>query len=170
MSKIILISALIFGMAAAAVAQQAALNGQWRLNQAKSFLAGDHPPADYVLVLGVKIAGDSMELVTTAQNAGDAMYGLPRSKSKIDTPIDGKPHEASQPGFLPGMPETPITIRAEWQGETLLVEQTGGGFGGVTRTRRRFFVSGEQKRLVELVESHSTFGDSEQRLVFDKQD
>jgi hypothetical protein len=52
---------------------------------------------------------------------------------------------------------------------TLLIKEVGQGFGGPSTTLRRYFLSDNGLQLIELVEGHSTFGDIEQRLVFDRQ-
>jgi hypothetical protein len=40
--------------------------------------------------------------------------------------------------------------------------------GSPSSTKRRYFLSEDGAHLIELVEAHNGFGDTEQRLVFDK--
>jgi hypothetical protein len=94
---------------------------------------------------------------------------LPDSSTTRELIIDGKEHEAKGPSQFPGRPPASITILSVWQGNTLLITESGVGFGGFTTTHRRYYLSDDKTQLIELVESHSGFIDSEQRLVFDRQ-
>jgi hypothetical protein len=58
-------------------------------------------------------------------------------------------------------------VAANWQGCTLEIAQRGSGFAG--SGKQRLFLSEDGSQLIILVEQHSTYFDSEQRLVFDKQ-
>jgi len=48
-----------------------------------------------------------------------------------------------------------------------VMERNAGG-GSPSSTKRRYFLSEDGNHLIELVEGHNGFGDTEQRLVFDK--
>ncbi len=69
------------------------------------------------------------------------------------------------PGF-PGMPPSKAAVTAEWQGGALEVVRVVAGMASYSRLR--LFLSDDGAQLIELVEQHSTFGDAEQRLVFEK--
>jgi hypothetical protein len=59
-------------------------------------------------------------------------------------------------------------VVTEWQGGTLDIIQKGGCFGPATVEEHRFFLSSDRSHLTELVVSHQTTGDSEQRYVYNK--
>jgi len=62
-----------------------------------------------------------------------------------------------------------MKVVANWQGGTLLVSEGGRSFGGLSTTQRRYFISDYGLQLIGLIEGHNGFGDTEQRLVFDRQ-
>jgi len=148
--------ALAAAMTLPAVAQKPSLSGTWKLNVEKSFLAGDHPAKDY-------------ELTDIAVHVSMMNIPLPDAKTTVELATDGQEHEVTGAASFPGMPPVKMKVVASWQGGTLLVSETGRGFGGLSKTQRRYFVSDDGSQLIELVEGHSGFGDNEQRLVFDKQ-
>lgn len=169
MRRLALLAVLLSGAMSLCQAQAPDLNGTWKLNVARSFLAGDHASPDYVLLVTLRLQGSSLSITTDGTNPGEGVFGLPASKSAMELPIDGKPHDVTHPGFLPGMPPSHVAVSAEWQGSTLSISERGASFGGVSSTRRRYFLSEDKTQLIELIESHSTFGDAEQRMVFEKQ-
>jgi len=54
----------------------------------------------------------------------------------------------------------------DWHRHTVMERNAGGG--SPSSTKRRYFLSEDGNHLIELVEGHNGFGDTEQRLVFDK--
>lgn len=94
---------------------------------------------------------------------------MPDSKTTMLLVADGQEHEVTGPSFFPGMPPAKMKVVAEWQGGTLLVNEAGQSFAGPSTTQRRFFLSEDGLQLIELIEGHNSFGDTQQRLVFDKQ-
>ena len=64
------------------------------------------------------------------------------------------------------MPPRTAQVTATWQGGTLALRQITSGLSNYGI--ERLFLSDDRTQLIVLVERHSTFGDREQRLVFDK--
>ena len=135
----------------------------------RSFLAGDHASLEYVLILTIQLRGNSLSLTTDGKNPGEGVFGLPASKSTVELPIDGKIHDITPPGIMPGMPPSHAIVSATWEGGTLIVTERSAGFGGITSSKRRYFLSEDKAQLIAQIESHNTFGDIEQRMVFEKQ-
>lgn len=152
-----------------AVAQKADFAGIWRLDRAKSFFGSEHPAADYQLTKTIAQSGDQVTMTDTAVHR--EMVGIPLPDSRTTTTLvpDGEEHEAKGVPAYPGLPVPTVEISAEWQGETLLVSERGGGFGGISKTRDRYYLSADGSELIELVEGQSGFGETEQRLVFARQ-
>jgi len=48
------------------------------------------------------------------------------------------------------------------------VKERNAGKGSASSAERRYFLSEDGAHLIELVEAHNFFGDTEQRLVSDK--
>lgn len=67
-------------------------------------------------------------------------------------------------------PPSEVPASAEWQGGTLFITQRGGCFGPLTRGGYRYFISADGAQLIELVSVRSITGDSEQRLIFERQE
>jgi hypothetical protein len=59
-----------------------------------------------------------------------------------------------------------VPVTAKWQADTLELVQNVSGLANMTK--QRLFLSGDGSQLIDLVEGHNIYGDSEQRLVFDK--
>jgi len=152
MRRLLVLAALIGMFTPMARTQATDLSGDWILNESKSFLGGDHPRADYQLKMTLKAEASSVSEMIEAKNAGVAAFGLPKSKSSLELSIDGKEHEIMVPGFMPGMPPSRLKASAEWQGTTLVITQRGMGFGGLTTTTSRLFLTSDQAELIELVE------------------
>jgi hypothetical protein len=169
MRRLLVLAALIVMLTPMARTQAMNLSGEWKLNESKSFLGGDHPRADYQLKMTLKVQASSVSESIEAKNAGVAAFGLPKSKSSLDLSIDGKEHEIIVPGFMPGMPPSRLNASAEWQGTTLVITQRGMGFGGLTTTTSRLFLSPDRAQLIELVETHNGFADMQQRRVYERQ-
>ena len=155
--------------AATASSQQSGFSGAWKLNLNKSSMAAEHTPSDYELTR--TLAQDGSQLTITDNAAHQAMMNIPMPDSRTTTTLiaDGQAHAGKGTPFFPGLPAPDVEISAEWQGGTLFVTERGSGFGGLTTTHFRYYLSAGGSELIDLVDSHSTFGDSEQRLVFDKQ-
>lgn len=169
MRRLFVLAALIAMLTPMARTQAMNLSGEWKLNEGKSFLGGDHPRDDYQLKMTLKVQASSVFEAIEAKNAGVAAFGLPKSKSSLELSIDGKEHEIMVPGFMPGMPPSRLNASAEWQGTTLVITQRGMGFGGLTTTTSRLFLTPDQAQLIELVETHNGFADMQQRRVYQRQ-
>jgi hypothetical protein len=169
MSKIPRLIALGAMMAVPVMAQPPDLSGTWRLNLASSFLGSDHPAKDYEMTKVFVQKPGALEQTDIAVHVSMVNLPLPDSRVVTELVADGKEHESTHPPFFPGMPPFKMRTLAEWQGGTLLVTESAQSFGGQSTSKRRYFLSDDGLHLIELVEGHSTFGDTEQRLVFDKQ-
>lgn len=153
--------------AAPVVAQVADFNGTWDLDLAKSFLAKEHPSADYTLTAVIAQQKGAIGMTMLATHRTRMNIPLPDSKLTQELVPDGTARPAQRPGFFPGMPPESVQVTASWQGDTLVIEELGSGVRGASSTERRFYLS-DSGNLVELVKEHNTFGDSEQRLVFER--
>lgn len=156
-------------MAVPVLAQHPDLSGTWKLNLATSFLGSDHPAKNYEMT---KILVQKPGMIKqTDITVHVSMVNIPLSDSKVTTDLvaDGEEHESVRPAPFPGIPPFNMRTLAEWQGGTLLVTESSQSFGGQATSKRRYFLSDDGLHLIELVEGHSTFGDSEQRLIFDKE-
>jgi hypothetical protein len=150
-----------------AAAQKAGFNGTWKLNLAKSFLAGDHPSTGYELTKVIKQKGGHITMTDVAVHVTMMNIPLPDSTTKLDIEVDGEEHDVQAPPPFPGMPPSTEKVSVVWQGCTLEIRERGPGFVG--SSKRRYFLSEDGSELIVLVERHSTFQDAEQRLVFEKQ-
>ena len=162
-------TALVAAMTMAAHAQTADFTGTWNLNLAKSFLGGEHPASNYQLITILAQKAGSIEQTDIARNVSMVNIPMPNSKTSTSFETDGKEHEVQLPGMFPGLPPTTTAVTAEWQGNTLFVTERANSFGRPSLTYRRYFLSDNGEELIELVQGHTSFGDSDQRLVFDKQ-
>jgi hypothetical protein len=169
MLKVLAILAFAAGMALPAAAQKTDLSGTWKLNLEKSFLAGDHPAKDYEFTKVFLQRAGGIQQTDIARHVSMMNIPMPDSSITTDLVIDGKEHEVMAPAPFPGMPPSKSKVVAEWQGGTLLLTESGQSFGGRSLMQRRYFLSEDGSRLYELVEGHNGFGDTAQRLVFDKQ-
>ena len=152
--------------ALAAQAQHSALSGTWRLNIAQSFLGQDHPFPDYALTRTIEQSGDSFSVTDASVHNSFVNIPMPDSKVSWSVATDGKEHAVKLPSSFPGAPPTTAQVTATWQAGTLEVFQSANGLAAYGK--QRFFLSDDSAHLVVLVEQHSIYGDSEQRLVFDK--
>jgi hypothetical protein len=149
------------------LAQKVDLSGTWKLNVAKSFMAGDHPFADYQLTKKISQTGDTISITDTSVHASVVNIPLPDSTTTMEVAADGKEHSVQFPPPFPGMPPQKAQVTATWQGGTLQLLQISSGLANYAT--QRLFLSEDGKQLIILVERHASFGDTEQRLVFDKQ-
>lgn len=152
-----------------AIAQKPDLSGTWNLNLKKSFLGGDHPDKDYALTKIIVQKDGAIQQTDIAVHVSMMNIPMPDSKSTIELVTDGQEHEILTPAPFPGLPPAKMTVTVEWQGGTVFVTETGRGFMGLSKTLRRYYLSGDGSKLIELIEGHNGFGDTQQRLVFDKQ-
>jgi hypothetical protein len=164
-----LVSIIVFAIAALpALAQNPQFTGSWKLNVAKSFMAGDHPAKDYKLTKVFVQKADSIEQTDIAGHVSMMNIPLPDSKTTMELLVDGKEHDVVPTSSIPDVPPSKIKVSAEWQGGTLFIIETGETYAGLSTTQRRYYLSEDGSQLVELLESHNVYGDTQQRLVFDK--
>ncbi len=160
--------AIILAMALPVAAEQVNLSGTWKLNLATSFMAGDHPYPDYEFTKVLIQEGQNIRQTDIGKHVSVVNIPLPDSRVSVDLIADGQEHDAELPGPFPGMPPAKLKVVAEWQGQTLLVTERNASAGSASVATRRYFLSADGAHLIELVEEHNSFGDTEQRLVFDK--
>jgi hypothetical protein len=168
--RIVRVSTLILlaGIAGSyATAQNKDLSGTWNLNVGKSFMGSDHPSNDYRLTRKVEQKNGALSITDASVHASIVNIPLPDSTTTMEFAADGKEHDVKLPPPFPGMPAMAAKVSAVWQGCTLEIRRLIPGFGG--SSKERLFLSDDGSQLIVLVEQHSTFSDSEQRLVFDKQ-
>jgi len=168
MGRILTAIAIFAGMGIPVSAQQTNLSGTWKLNLDASFTAGDHPARDYEFTKILLQEGRTIHQTDIATHVTLMNIPLPDTNAKMDLIADGQEHDAQTPGMFPGTPPAKLKITVEWQGGTLLVIEHNAGAGSASTTKRRYFVSEDGTHLIELIEAHDRFGDTEQRLVFDK--
>ena len=144
--------AMLGGTALQASAQRSDLSGTWKLNLTKSFMAGDHPSKDYELTTVIENEGAKIKQTDVAKHVSMMNIPLPDSSTTRELIFDGKEHEAKGPSPFPGMPPASITILSVWQGNNLLISESGVGFGGFATTHRRYYLSDDKTQLIELVE------------------
>ena len=160
--------AIALTMAFSVASQQANLSGTWKLNLATSFMAGDHPAPDYELTKTFVQEGRTIRQTDIAKHVSVVNIPLPDTNVTTELTTDGQEHDVQGPAPFPGMPPAKLKVTPEWQGNTLLVMERNAGGGSPSSTKRRYFLSEDGAHLIELVEAHNGFGDTEQRLVFDK--
>lgn len=155
-------------MVSSAAAQKSNFSGAWKLNLSKSFTAGDHPSRDYQLTKIIVQNGNEFTITDVALHQAIVNIPIPDSTTTTMLVADGKERENKGVSPFPGIPAPTLMASVEWQGNTLSINERGER-GFATVDHRRYYLSDDGAELVELVESHSTFEDIEQRLVFDKQ-
>lgn len=151
-----------------AIGQCKDFSGTWNLNVTKSFMGSDHPTSDYRLTKTIVQENGRISVIDNSVHASMAGMSLPDTVTTMRFVPDGKDYEMKLPSAFPGIPETPGTVSAAWQGCTLEIHQEIAAFG--SSTKERLFLSEDGTKLIDLVEGQSTFMDTEQRLVFDKKD
>lgn len=144
-------------------------SGTWNLNLAESFLANEHPADDYQLTKVIEQTSGSIKITDIAKNVSVVNIPMPNSTTTTNLIPDGKPRQTQGSAPFPGRPAPQIAESAEWQGGTLFVTQRGQGMAASSTTHHRYFLSENGSRLVELVDGFSLSGDSQRRLVFDRQ-
>jgi hypothetical protein len=155
-------------LAVPAVAQKPDFSGTWRLNLARSFLGGEHPSPEYQLTKIIEQKSD--EVTMTDISVHQTIVNIPMPDSKITNTLilDEKEREVKGAIPFPGVPAPTLMVSPEWQGGTLAITERGNSTEGATTTCRRYYLSSDGAELIELVESHSSYGDTEQRLVFER--
>ena len=162
----VLIMMVVGVMSPGAQAQKANLNGTWKLDLTKSFMGGDHLFPDYRLTRKIELKGSTISITDSSVHNSVVNIPLPDATMTMELSIDGKEHEVQLSAGFPGRPPSKVKVTAEWQGCTLEIVQMTSGFA--TYGKQRLFLSDDGSQLIDLVEQHSIYGDSEQRLVFDK--
>jgi hypothetical protein len=147
-------------------AQNASLSGTWRLNVAKSFMGQEHPFSNYEFTKKIQQTGESISIAETGFHNSVVNVPLPDSKTAMQVSTDGKEHEVHMSTGNASQPESVLHVTATWQAGTLELVQNVMGLANMTK--HRLFLSNDGSQLVDLVEGHNIYGDSEQRLVFDK--
>jgi len=163
-------AALVFFFATVTIstsAQKTNLSGAWKLNLEKSSFGGEHPWPNYELTRTIDQKATEIRQTDNFVHANIVNIPLPDSRFTTEYILDGKERKMTGPIPFPGVPAPEIWVSATWQGGTLLISEASGARGAVTATHR-YFLSEDGQQLIELIEKHSTFGDKEQRLVFDK--
>jgi hypothetical protein len=150
----------------AAHAQKANLAGTWKLNIAKSDLAGDHPFPEYTLSKKIVQSGDSLTITDSATHVSFVNIPMPDSNNTMQLATDGKGHEVQIPPSYPGGPVGKAQMTATWQGNNLELLEIINGLA--IYSTHRLFLSTDGTQLIELSEQHTNYGDTVQRLVFDK--
>lgn len=166
MRRVFLGFALAALLSLAAQAQKANLSGTWRLNVAKSFMGQDHPFSNYEFTKKIAQSGENISINETGIHNSVVNVPLPDSNTSMQVAADGKEHEVHMSTGNPRQPESVLHVTATWQAGTLELVQIVSGLANMTK--HRLFLSDDGSQLIELVEGHNIYGDSEQRLVFDK--
>jgi hypothetical protein len=144
------------------------LSGVWKLNLARSFLAGDHAQPNFELTRIIEQRGSGITQTDIAAHAAMMNFPLPDSRTVIQIIFDGREHDAIAPSRFAGIPPGPVAISASWEGGTLVVTEIARELGAECTMRLRYFLAGNGRELIVLVEAHSHIEDREQRLVFDR--
>jgi hypothetical protein len=151
------------------MAQSANFSGTWKLNIQKGFLGNEHRTDDYQLTKTIEQKGDQIKQTDVALHVSIMNIPLPDSTTTLELAIDGKEHDMRGAAFFPGIPTPFIKVSAVWQGNTLSIREISQPADAASETYRRFFLSDDGSELNELIEGHTGFGDTEQHLVFERQ-
>jgi hypothetical protein len=166
---LVMLTSLALAAAAQTPSQTPSLTGKWKLNLTKSTLGSDHPRSDYQLTWTLTQTKDTLQITESSTHVSMMNIPLPDSSSTSTYTTDGQEREVQLPGILPFLPKVTMSLRAEWQGATLAINQRSSTQSSATSGSRRIYLSPDGSELIELVESHSGYGDGEQRLVFDRE-
>ena len=82
--------AMLGGIALHAAAQRSDLSGTWKLNLAKSFMAGDHPSNDYELTTVIENEGAEIKQTDFAKHVSMMNIPLPDLSTTRELIFDGK--------------------------------------------------------------------------------
>ena len=138
----------------------------WRLDLKKSNLGSDHPDVNYGFTKTFELKGSTIVQKDHEVNVDIVGYALPERNSNRELVPDGREQTIQTPGLFPGMPPTSTRVIVEWQGDNLVMSESSESMIGSVKTSRRYYLSEDGTELVERVTSHTTYSDSEQRLVF----
>jgi|GEM_PF-3196767 hypothetical protein len=150
----------------AAHAQNANLSGTWKLNVARSFMGQEHPFADYDFTKKIELNSAVVSITDTALHNSTVNVPLPDTTTSLQVATDGKEHEIQLTTVAGRQSVSTIRASAEWQGNNLQVVQFASGLANMTK--HRLYLSADGLQLIDHVESYNIYGDTEQRLVFDK--
>lgn len=145
-----------------------AFAGTWRLDVNKSEMGADHPESNYGFTKTFELKGSSVVQKDHEVNLDLVGISLPERTSTEELVPDGHEHTVQRPAFFPGLPPTPTEVTVQWQGDNLVVSESGQSFIGPINTLRRYYLSDDSTTLVEVITSRMTYGDSEQKLVFSR--
>ena len=159
---------MLASLTLAATAQTPSISGKWKLSLTKSSLASDHPRSDYQLTWTVTQTGNAVQIIASATHVSMMNIPLPDSSTTTTYTADGQERDVELPGILPFLPKVPTSLRAEWQGNTLAIRERSSTQSSATSSSRRIYLSPDGSELIELIESHSGYGDGEQRLIFER--
>ena len=143
-----------------------AFAGTWRLDLKKSYMGSDHPDANYGFTKTFELKGSTIAQKDHEVNVDIVGFALPERNSSAELVPDGQEHTIQVPAFFPGMPPTTMHVIVEWQGNNLVVQESGQTFIGPVSNSRRYFLSEDGMELIEIITGRTSFGDSEQKLVF----
>ncbi len=147
-------------------ARRTVFAGTWRLELKKSHMGSDHPEANYGFTKTFELKGSTIAQKDHEVNIDIVGMALPERDSSAELVTDGQEHTIQVPSFFPGMPPTPMRVTVEWQGDNLVVQESGQTFIGPVTNSRRYFLSEDGMELIEIITGRTSFGDSEQKLVF----
>jgi hypothetical protein len=146
--------------------RRATFAGEWRLALKKSNMGSDHPGANYEFTKTFQLKGSAIVQTDHEVNVDVIGFAVPERNSTEELVPDGLEHTVQRPGFFPGTPPKPTQVTAEWQGDNLVLSESSQSLVGPMTTSRRYFLSDDSAQLIELIVRRTSFGDSEQRLVF----
>ncbi len=145
---------------------KANLSGTWRLNVSRSFMGMEHPFSNYEFTKKIDQTGDNISITETAIHNSVVNVPLPDSTTSMQVAADGQEHEVHISTGDRSRPSAVVAVTATWQAGTLELVQNVSGLANMTK--HRLFLSDNGSQLIDLVEGHNIYGDSEQRLVFEK--
>jgi len=154
MGRKLIISLLLLAFAAFADDAKPNFSGTWKLNAAKSDFGPMPPPDSRTDTIDHKDP-QVKESVSMATGQGDMQWDIVYT-------TDGKDSKNTIMG-------SEMTSTAHWEGKTLVVD-TKGSFGGSDMTIHGTMVlSGDGKTLTRQAHIAGPMGESDQKLLFDKQ-
>ena len=157
------------------------LTGTWNLNMSKSMFGSDKIPTQQPEKETLTIQQNGAEIRQTWEYQGSIVKGR-SSYSFVADGTEQKPTNLSPAvgggsetaategnpfGIRRGGPGVPRNLKPEWENCTLMVTEIGGGRGGGSKSK--YVLTKDGKQLTIYQESSGGMGDSEKRLVFDKQ-
>jgi len=156
------------------------LTGTWNLNLPKSMFGADKIPTQQAekVVLTMEQNGAEIRqrweyqgsLVKGQANYSFVVDGKEQKPTNLAPPAGGTEAAATEGnpfGIRRGGPRVPQSLKPEWENCTLIVTGAAGGRGGATKSK--YALTKDGKQLTIYQDGTSGMGDSEKRLVFDKQ-